>query len=94
MPNLDLTIFYEHREIEYLKVYGALRVITSDGEIITGAYKRENIAVNAIIGLPVSSVIIERRARIILKMEDADLEDGDLLITPLRIPAGQPCLFP
>lgn len=35
------------------------RVITSDGEIITGEYKRENLPDKAIIGLPVSTGVIE-----------------------------------
>ena len=33
--------------------------MTSDGEIITGKYKRENLPVDAIVGLPVSSGVIE-----------------------------------
>ena len=66
------------------------RVITSDGEIITGQYKRENLPANAIVGLPVSSGMIEGRARVILKLEDADLEDGDILITPFTDPSWTP----
>ncbi len=59
-------------------------MITSDREIIAGRYKRENLPPEAIIGLPVSSGVIEGRARVILNMEDADLEDGDILVTSLR----------
>jgi len=44
------------------------RVITSDGEIIAGAYKRENLPAEAIVGLPVSSGVVEGRARAILNM--------------------------
>jgi phosphoenolpyruvate synthase/pyruvate phosphate dikinase len=66
------------------------RVITSDGEIITGRYKRENIPAEAIAGLPVSSGIIEGRARIIVNMEDADLEDGDILVTTFTDPSWTP----
>lgn len=33
--------------------------MTSDGEIITGKYKRENLPVDAIAGLPVSSGLVE-----------------------------------
>lgn len=66
------------------------RVITSDGEIITGAYKRENIPAGAIVGLPVSSGVIEGRARVILNMEDADMEDGDILVTPFTDPSWTP----
>jgi phosphoenolpyruvate synthase/pyruvate phosphate dikinase len=70
------------KRIDEYKVYEKLappRVITSDGEIIAGQYKRENLPAEALVGLPVSSGLIEGRARVILSMEDADLEDGDIL---------------
>ena len=66
------------------------RVITSDGEIIAGEYKRENLPAEAIVGLPVSSGVIEGRARVILNMEDADLEDGDILVTSFTDPGWTP----
>ncbi|GIN88759.1 putative phosphoenolpyruvate synthase [Heyndrickxia sporothermodurans] len=80
------------RKNEY-KLYEKLtppRVITSDGEIIAGKYKRENLPAEAIVGLPVSSGVIEGRARIILNMEDADLEDGDILVTSYTDPSWTP----
>lgn len=66
------------------------RVITSDGEIIAGEYKREHLPANAIAGLPVSSGVIEGRARVILNMENADLEDGDILVTSFTDPGWTP----
>ena len=66
------------------------RVITSDGEIVAGKYKREDLPAGAIIGLPVSSGIIEGRARVILNMEDAELEDGDILVTSFTDPSWTP----
>jgi len=66
------------------------RVITSDGEIIAGEYKRENLPAQAIVGLPVSSGVIEGRARVILNMGDADLEDGDILVTSFTDPGWTP----
>ncbi|TWD98302.1 pyruvate,water dikinase [Peribacillus frigoritolerans] len=66
------------------------RVITSDGEIIVGEYKRDNLMAEAIVGLPVSSGIIEGRARVILNMEDADLEEGDILVTTFTDPSWTP----
>lgn len=66
------------------------RVITSDGEIIAGAYKRENLPAGAMAGLPVSSGVIEGRARVILSMEDANLEDGDILVTTFTDPSWTP----
>ncbi|PEJ45187.1 phosphoenolpyruvate synthase [Bacillus wiedmannii] len=75
------------------KLYGKLtppRIMTSDGEIITGKYKRENLPADAIVGLPVSSGVIEGRARVILNMEDANLEEGDILVTAFTDPGWTP----
>lgn len=88
---LDRQIISERKD-EY-KVYEKLtppRVITSDGEIITGEYKRENLPAEALVGLAVSSGVIEGRARVILNMEDADLEDGDILVTSFTDPSWTP----
>lgn len=82
----------DKRKEEY-RLYGKLtppRVITSDGEVITGQYKRENIPAEAIVGLAVSSGVIEGRARVILNMEEADLEDGDILVTAFTDPSWTP----
>ncbi len=66
------------------------RVITSDGEIVTGAYRRENLPAGAIPGLAVSSGVITGRARVILSIADADLEDGDILVTSFTDPSWTP----
>ncbi|KQN99894.1 phosphoenolpyruvate synthase [Paenibacillus sp. Leaf72] len=66
------------------------RVITSDGEMISGKYERENLPAEALAGLPVSSGVIEGRARVILRMEDAVLEDGDILVTSFTDPGWTP----
>ncbi|HEY4326614.1 MAG TPA: phosphoenolpyruvate synthase [Mucilaginibacter sp.] len=89
--NLDYQIVGTRKE-EY-KLYEKLtppRVITSDGEIIAGKYKRENLPSGAIIGLPVSSGVVEGRARVILKMKDADMAEGDILITTFTDPSWTP----
>lgn len=88
---LDYQIISKRKD-EY-KLYEKLtppRVITSDGEIITGEYKRDNLPAEAIVGLPVSSGVIEGRARVILNIEDADLEDGDILVTSFTDPGWTP----
>jgi len=75
------------------KIYEKLtppRVITSDGEIVTGKYNREDLPAAAIAGLAVSSGVIEGRARVILNMEDADLEEGDILVTVFTDPSWTP----
>ncbi|QTE38948.1 phosphoenolpyruvate synthase [Mucilaginibacter gossypii] len=66
------------------------RVITSEGEVITGHYSRENIPVGALAGLAVSSGIVEGRARVVLNVEGADLEDGDILVTTFTDPSWTP----
>jgi pyruvate,water dikinase len=66
------------------------RVITSDGEMLSGKYKREDLPAGAIIGLPVSSGVIEGRARVILNMEAANLEEGDILVTTFTDPSWTP----
>lgn len=66
------------------------RIMTSDGEIVTGKYKRENLPADAIVGLPVSSGVIEGRARVILNMEEANLEEGDILVTAFTDPGWTP----
>lgn len=89
---LSIRKIVSKRKDEY-KLYEKLtppRVITSDGEIIAGAYKRENLPAEAIVGLPVSSGVIEGRARVILNMENADLEDGDILVTSFTDPSWTP----
>lgn len=88
---IDYQLIVERKE-EYSK-YEKLtppRVITSDGEVITGKYNREHLPTEAIVGLAVSSGMIEGRARVILNMEDADLEDGDILVTPFTDPSWTP----
>ncbi|PEC32771.1 phosphoenolpyruvate synthase [Bacillus cereus] len=88
---LDYELIHQQKN-EY-KLYEKLtppRVMTSDGEIITGKYKRENLPAEAIVGLPVSSGVIEGRARVILNMEDANLEEGDILVTAFTDPGWTP----
>jgi rifampicin phosphotransferase len=66
------------------------RVLTSDGEVIAGAYRRDDLPAGALVGLPVSAGTIEGRARVILDMEEADLEAGDILVTAYTDPSWAP----
>ena len=80
------------RKADY-KLYEKLtppRVMTSDGEIITGRYNRENLPSGALAGLAVSSGVVEGRARVITNMEDASLEPGDILVTVFTDPSWTP----
>jgi pyruvate,water dikinase len=66
------------------------RVLTSDGEVISGAYRRDDLPAGALVGLPVSAGTIEGRARVILDMAEADLEAGDILVTTYTDPSWTP----
>jgi len=77
-------------EYKYFERLSPPRVMTSDGEIVTGKYNTESLPAGAIPGLAVSSGVVEGRARVILKMEDADLEEGDILVTAFTDPSWTP----
>ncbi|MGG4495344.1 phosphoenolpyruvate synthase [Brevibacillus reuszeri] len=88
---LDYQIISKRKEdYKFFEKLTPPRVITSDGEIVAGEYNRENLPANAIVGLAVSSGVIEGRARVILNMEDADLEAGDILVTSFTDPSWTP----
>lgn len=66
------------------------RVLTSDGESVTGAYRRDDVPAGALVGLPVSTGTVEGRARVILDIAEAELEAGDILVTPHTDPSWSP----
>ncbi len=88
---LDYAIISERKaEFKHYEKLTPPRVITSDGEIITGRYQHENLPAGAFAGLAVSAGIMEGRARVILNMADANLEPGDILITTFTDPSWTP----
>ena len=66
------------------------RVLTSEGEVVAGAYKRDDLPAGALIGLPVSAGTVEGRARVILDMAEAEVEPGDILVTAYTDPSWSP----
>jgi len=66
------------------------RVLTSDGEAIAGAYRRDDVPAGALVGLPVSAGTVEGRARVVLDMAEADLDAGDILVTAYTDPSWTP----
>ncbi|WP_030194692.1 rifamycin-inactivating phosphotransferase [Streptomyces sp. NRRL S-87] len=66
------------------------RVLTSEGEALTGAYRRDDVPPGALTGLPVSAGTVEGRARVVLDIADADLEPGDILVTTFTDPSWSP----
>ena len=66
------------------------RVLTSDGEVVAGAYRRLDVPAGALAGLPVSAGTVEGRARVVLDMAEADLDVGDILVTAYTDPSWTP----
>ncbi|MFZ5965710.1 MAG: phosphoenolpyruvate synthase [Bacillota bacterium] len=88
---LDYSIITGRKEAHkgYVKLTPP-RVMTSEGEVISGEYNTGNIPKGALAGTPVSSGVIEGRARVVLKLEDANIEDGDILVTAFTDPSWTP----
>ncbi|MFF8815761.1 rifamycin-inactivating phosphotransferase [Streptomyces pactum] len=81
------------RRKDAFRAYRALtppRVLTSDGEALNGAYRRDDAPAGALPGLPVSAGTVEGRARVVLDMTQADLEPGDILVTAYTDPSWSP----
>jgi phosphoenolpyruvate synthase/pyruvate phosphate dikinase len=88
---VDEELIRERREA--FRSYGALtppRVLTSDGEAVAGAYRRDDLPAGALVGLAVSAGTVEGRARVVLDMAEAELEPGDILVTAYTDPSWTP----
>ena len=82
----------ERRRDDY-ESYWALtppRVLTSDGRAMAGSYRHDAGPDGALMGVAVSSGTIEGRARVIHDLTEADLEPGDILVTPFTDPSWTP----
>ncbi|MDG6105919.1 phosphoenolpyruvate synthase [Dactylosporangium aurantiacum] len=66
------------------------RVLTSDGEALSGAYRRDDVPPGALTGLPVSAGTVEGRARVVLDIAHAELSAGDILVTVHTDPSWSP----
>ncbi len=78
---------------EEFRSYQALtppRVLTSDGEVVAGSYRRGGVPAGALVGLPVSAGTVEGRARVVLDMAEAAVEPDDILVTVYTDPSWSP----
>jgi pyruvate,water dikinase len=66
------------------------RVLTSEGEMVVGAYRRDGLPDGALPGLGVSAGTVEGRARVAFDIGSAELEPGDILVTPFTDPSWTP----
>jgi pyruvate,water dikinase len=77
----------QYREYERLT---PPRVMTSEGEILSGTYENQDAPADALLGIPVSAGIVEGRARVIVKPEAGTLAKGDILVAPFTDPGWTP----
>ncbi|WP_028546131.1 phosphoenolpyruvate synthase [Paenibacillus taiwanensis] len=66
------------------------RVITSEGEVLTGKVKGGRAPEGALAGTAVSAGVVEGIARIVLKPEKAQLNPGEILVAPFTDPGWTP----
>ena len=88
----ELSGLIERRTVEFraAALLRPPRVLTSEGECLDGAYRRDDLPLGALAGVAVSAGIVEGRARIVSDMTQADLEPGDILVTHFTDPSWTP----
>ncbi|WP_186431461.1 phosphoenolpyruvate synthase [Clostridium sp. BSD9I1] len=88
---LDYSIIVERKEnyARYEKLTPP-RIFTSEGFVPPYSFSTGNIPKGAIPGIPVSTGIVEGRARVVLSVGEAKLEDGDILVTQFTDPSWTP----
>ena len=89
--HLDYNVIIRRKE-DY-KLYEKLdppRVMTTEDGIVSAAYKDSDISEGALPGIPVSAGTVEGRARVVMKMEDAKINEGDILVTTFTDPSWTP----
>ncbi len=69
------------------------RVMTSEGEVITGVRSDVEAPKGALIGTPVSAGVAEGYVKVILKPETAKLNKGDVLVAPFTDPGWTPLFY-
>jgi rifampicin phosphotransferase len=88
--NLNEHIDVMKKKYEQYEKLTPPRVMTSEGEIITGRVKDVNSPEGALIGIPVSAGIVEGIARVVVKLEDAKLNPGEILVAQYTDPGWTP----
>lgn len=88
----DVSSLIEKRKEQYAwhQTLKPPRVMTSEGEIVTGSPRKGQFPKGALIGNPVSAGVVEGKARIVLKPEEAQLHEGEILVAPHTDPGWTP----
>ncbi|SHN63814.1 phosphoenolpyruvate synthase [Desulfitobacterium chlororespirans] len=90
--NRSLIELVENRKEEYrhFKKLGAPRLLTSDGEEPKASYQRKDLPAGSLIGMPVSSGMIEGIARVVTDPAEASVNKGEILVAPFTDPGWTP----
>lgn len=88
---VDWSLIDRRREdFRFFRTLQPPRVLTSDGEVLSGAYRRDDVPAGALVGLAVSGGVVEGRARVVVDWADVALEVGDILVTAFADPSCTP----
>ncbi|MGA8942836.1 MAG: phosphoenolpyruvate synthase [Thermoactinomyces sp.] len=66
------------------------KVMTSEGEIVTGLSKKGELPNGVLVGTPASAGVAEGRARVVFRPEEAELHEGEILVAPHTDPGWTP----
>lgn len=66
------------------------RIITSEGFVPQGIVSSDKFPAGALVGIPVSSGVAEGCARVVSSVDEAGLEEGDILVTRFTDPSWTP----
>ena len=91
--NLDQLIASRKQQEELNQKMIPPRVMTSQGEVITGRTRDVNAPQGALIGTPVSTGVVQGHAKVVLKPEDAQLNPGEIMIAPFTDPGWTPLFY-
>lgn len=90
LSGLAALIEQRKEELERFRGMTPPRLMTSEGEIITGRRKLQDFPEGALVGTPVSAGVIEGIARVVLRPEEAKLNRGEIMIAPFTDPGWTP----
>lgn len=82
----------DDRKNEYRRIKQLVppRIITSEGEVLMGGLKRDNLPEDALVGLGVSPGQVEGIAKIVLDPNNAQVDEGEILVAPFTDPGWTP----
>ncbi|GLY71261.1 rifamycin-inactivating phosphotransferase [Amycolatopsis taiwanensis] len=85
---LDYSVITERQnDFEVYQNLTPPRVITSEGEIFSGEYDAGDVPEGALAGVAVSAGVVEGRARVVLDLANADVQEGDILVAVFTDPS-------